>query len=88
MGRPQSPMTMMSMTAEFSITASQMNLCCQIGAAEIAPVPVRTSGDEATLVPVTFMTPLRPLDRGTPKVSEDFHLGTPPAQARLCVFLI
>ncbi len=88
MGRPQSPMTMMGMTAEFSITASQMNLCCQIGTAEIAPVPVRASGDEATLVPVTFMTPVGALDRGTPNLSEDFHLGSPPAQDRLCVFLI
>lgn len=88
MGRPQSPMMMMGMTPEFSITASQMNLCCQMGAAEIASVPVRASGDEATLVPVTFMTAARPLDRGTLNVSEDVQLGSPPAQDRLCVFLI
>lgn len=90
MGAPPSQMAMMDMTpTQLSFTASENNLCCQASPAEIVPVQVKLSaGGEVPVIAVTVKAAVRVLQSERPNASYDIQSASPPAQARLCVFLI
>jgi hypothetical protein len=89
-GDVQPQMTMIDMApVQLNFTASQTNLCCEVSPAEIAEVSLRASvGSKANVIPMTVIPTIQ-VSRGM-RESEYPHAQapSPPAQARLCVFLI